>query len=70
MDYLKELATALNVWDKWSYDFKRHEFIFYTLWIEDEDSEVFKAKQWMQGNVKTLVKLLKKKHHRKNSIFC
>lgn len=62
------LLKNFLIWDKWSFDPFRKTFVFYTLWVVDENGgKLYKAKRWWGPEKYTdFLKCLTDKRLRKN----
>lgn len=63
---IEEIQTEIERWDKWSYNLLRKEFIFFTCYYSDENSELYKPKVWCSANFATFMEIIKRKENLKN----
>lgn len=63
---IDDIQEAIGIWDKWSYDLLRKQFVFFTCYYSDEESELYKPKAWYNANFVTFIEIVKRKDNLKN----
>lgn len=64
---IHEIQENIEIWDKWSYDLFRKEFVFFTCWYIGEDGiQLYKPKAWYNANFATFIEIVKRKDNLNN----
>lgn len=63
---IHDIQEAIGIWDKWSYDLLHKQFVFFTCYYSDEESELYKPKAWYNANFATFIEIVKRKDNLEN----